>query len=214
MSVEMYNRMKKGQKEAKIGLNSEKDIVMMINTDEKFQSSLRRCLTHLGFNPRKIAAHEDGIKADIIIEMGDGDKIGVSIKSSTGTSFHNLDRRWLDKWKDFLDMPDSVFRTIKEAILRVAKDKRSKFILEADRDLIRDFFAEHLEVIIREIFRRGEEHLKLFMVNDKRKRSLYVFNMDDVIDFLVKDATDISFTSKGIIKLGSFITVQRKGGNT
>ena len=38
--------------------------------------------------------------------------------------------------------------------------------------------------------------------------------MDDVIVFLFNNAKDnIGFTNKGIIKIGDFITVQRKGGD-
>jgi hypothetical protein len=67
--------------------------------------------------------------------------------------------------------------------------------------------------VIEDIFRRGEEKLKLFIINDKRKRRIYIFRMDDVIRFLNEDAADISFTKKGIIRLGKFITIQRKGGD-
>ena len=38
--------------------------------------------------------------------------------------------------------------------------------------------------------------------------------MDDVIRFLIKNASNnIGFTEKGIIRLGEFVTIQRKGGN-
>jgi len=37
--------------------------------------------------------------------------------------------------------------------------------------------------------------------------------MEDVIRFLMKNASNISFSKKGIIKLGDFITIQRKSGD-
>ena len=110
-------------------------------------------------------------------------------------------------------MPDNIFKIIKEAILRVARNSRAKFILEEDRDKIKRFFTDNRYKVINEIFRRGEEKLKLLLINDKGKRRIYIFRMDDVIDFLIKDAINICFSNKGIIRLGKFITIQRKGGD-
>lgn len=76
--------MRKGQKEARIGLNTEKDIVALINTNERFRNSIKQCLENLGFDLRKeIRARIDNMKADIFIE--NDWQIGVSIKSSTKT---------------------------------------------------------------------------------------------------------------------------------
>lgn len=217
-----YEHLKKGEKEARIGLDSEQDIINRIKSDEKFHNTIRECLIKLGFNPRerlearaRKGKSEDSIKADIFIRISEQEEIGVSIKSSTETSFHQLDRRRLEDWKTLLNMPDEIFEIIKEAILRVAKDsRRAKFILEKDRDRIKEFFANHLSEVINEIFRRGEEKLKLLIINDKRKRRIYIFRMDDVIEFLIKNASDnICFTKKGIISLGNFVKIQRKGGN-
>jgi hypothetical protein len=114
--VDMNENMKKGRKEARIGLDSERDIVQLINTNEQFRDLIKRCLQELGFVIKgEIKARRDSMKTDIFIE--DNSKIGVSIKSSTKTSFHSLDRRWLEKWKELLTMPDDIFIVIKEAIL-------------------------------------------------------------------------------------------------
>lgn len=205
--------MEKGQKEARIGLGSEEDIVRRINTDDIFKNSLRECMITLGFNPKgEITAYKDNVKTDIFIKING--EIGASVKSSTGTSFHHLDRRRLEDWRDLLSMPNDIFEIIKEAILRVARNSRDKFILEADRPKIKEFFAKHLKSIINEVFTKGEESLRLLMINDKRIRKIYIFRMDDVLNFLYENANNnINFSNKGIIKLGDFITVQRKGGN-
>lgn len=206
--------MKKGQKEARIGLNSEKDMVTLINTNAQFRNSVKRCLENLGFRSGKeIKARIDNMKTDIFIE--DDLRIGVSIKSSTKTSFHNLDRRWLENWKDFLTMPDDIFITIKEAILRVSRNSKDYFIQPEDRNKIKDFFAKNIKNIINDIFTHGERDLKLLVINDKRKHKLYLFRMEEVINFLVNNIrNNISFSPKGIIRLGNFITVQRKGGDS
>jgi len=210
----MYESMEKGRKEARIGLDSEKDIVSLINGDTQFRNLIKGCLTKLGFAIQgEIKARRDEMKADIFIE---GDlKIGVSIKSSTKTSFHNLDRRWLEKWQESLDMPDSIFQIIKDAILRIARNPKDYFILHKDRDEVKDFFEHHTAKVINDIFTHGERDLKLFMINDKRKFKLYLFRMEEVTNFLVENTRgNISFSPKGIMKLGNFITMQRKSGNS
>jgi len=210
-----YEHLEKGKKEARIGLDSEQDIINRINLDEEFHNKLKECLIKLGFDVRgRLRARKDEIKIDIFIQINEQEEIGASIKSSTMSSFHQLDRRRLEEWKSLLDMPEDVFETIKEAILRVAKNSRAKFILEKDRDKIKKFFTNHLSEVINEIFRKREKMLKLLIVNDKRKGKLYIFRMDDVIKFLIKNAlNNLHFTEKGIIKLGEFVSIQRKGGN-
>jgi len=210
-----YDRLEKGEKEARIGLDSEQDIINRINFDEKFHNIIKGCFIELGFNVQgRLRARKDDVKTDIFIRINEQEEIGVSIKSSTKTSFHQLDRRRLEEWKEFLNMPDDIFEAIKEAILRVAKNPRAKFILEKERNRIKEFFANSLSDVINEIFRRGEERLKLLIINDKRKRRIHIFRMDDVINFLIENATNnIYFTEKGIIRLGEFVTIQRKGGD-
>ncbi|MCD5401631.1 hypothetical protein LR013_03465 [candidate division NPL-UPA2 bacterium] len=210
----MNENMEKGRKEARIGLNSEKEIVRLINTDKQFKNVIKRCLNELGFVIQgEITAQRDNMKTDIFIE--DNSKIGVSIKSSTKMSFHNLDRRWLEKWEEILDIPDNILKTIKEAILRIARNSKDYFILQEDRREIKDFFVSRTEKIITEIFTHNEKDLKLLMINDKRKHKLYLFKMEEVVNFLVKNIqNNVSFSPKGIIRLGDFITVQRKGGDS
>ena len=210
-----YEHLEKGRREARIGLDSEQDIIDRINFDEKFQNLIKDCLLKLGFNVQgKLRARRDGVKTDIFIQINEREEIGVSIKSSTSTSFHHLDRRRLEEWKDFLNMPDEVFKIIKEAILRVARNPRAKFILERDRSKIRDFFTSRLSEVLNEIFRGREEKLKLLIINNIKRRRIYIFRMDDVIEFLIKNATNnVCFTEKGIIRLGDFVTIQRKGGD-
>lgn len=213
MPEDTYKDMEKGRKEARIGLDSEEDIINKINTDERFRSLLRKCMINLGFSPKEeITARKDDVKIDILVKING--EIGLSIKSSTKTSFHQLDRRRLEDWKDLLNMPDEIFNIIKESILRVAKNSKDKFILEPDRVKIKEFLAKHLKVIIDEVFMKREPNLKLLMINDKQKSRLYVYNMAEVLNFLYNNSVNnIKFSDKGIIKLGDFITVQRKGGN-
>ena len=82
-----YEVMGKGEKEARIGLDSEKEIIDFINTDNEFEKWLRDALCVLGFFPTKrIEARKNQIKSDIILSISEQEEIGVSIKSSTKTT--------------------------------------------------------------------------------------------------------------------------------
>jgi len=50
-----YERLEKGKKEARIGLDSEQDIINRVNFDDRFCHAMRECLRRLGFAPQVIA---------------------------------------------------------------------------------------------------------------------------------------------------------------
>jgi hypothetical protein len=216
----MSRKMRKGEKEAKVGVKSERAIVKFINRKGRFRRQFIQCLKNLGIPMQgKISAKRNNkkkyTKTDIFIEGGSL-RIGVSIKSSTKTSFHHLDRRRLEKWKKDLGMPEEIFKILKKAILRVAKNPKNYFIRsEKEREIIREFLARNIRKIINEIFTQRERELQLLLINDIKNSTLYLFRMKDVINFLIRDIeNNITFSSKGIIKLGNFITAQRKGGDS
>jgi len=218
MFKDNFEYMKKGEKEARIGLSSEKEIIDLINKDEEFRKKLRECLSNLGFKVEgEIYASKDDSKkgkkkTDIVIKIDD--ELGISVKTCTETSFHQLDRRHLEDWQSKLSMPSEIYETLKEAILRVSRNPKDTFILENDRENIRKFFNDNLKTVLNEIFTKGDEKLKLLLINYKKARKIYIFRMDEALEFLYNNAhNNVSFTEKGIIKLGDYITVQRKGGD-
>ena len=204
-----------GQKAARVGIDSEKDIIRLINSNNSFNTAIKKSLETLGLGKHSNISASKGsakTKADIILE--NDATLGISVKSTTETSFHHLDRRWLKDWKAPLNMPNEIFDIFQQAILRIAKDSKAKFILLENGEKVKKFLSDNLKIIINEIFRRDEEELKLFMVNDKRKRKIYLFHMEEVVSFLIKNATDnICFSLKGIVYLGDFISIQRKSGD-
>lgn len=215
-SDDKYEDMDIGQKAARIGLDSEQDIINAINSNERFRNILRKCLENLGLDSSGDLSSNKGAtqtKKDITIRIGQNN-IGISIKSSKKTSFHQTDRRRLEKWREFLKMPDEIYDIIKEAALRISNNPKAKFIESKNQTLIKNFFLNHYEIIIAEIFTRNEEDLLLFLINNKMDKIIYIYRMNDVLEFLYENISDnISFSNKGIIKLGDFLSVQRKGGN-
>ncbi len=212
-----YESLATGQKAARIGLDSEKEIINAINTNQSFRELVRNCLQNLGFMYEGEMTCEDApknMKTDITIKIARR-PIGVSIKSIKETSFHQTDRRRLEKWKEFLNMPDNIYDIIKTAIIRKAeKGRASKFILDKDKKTIRNFFSAKYEIIIKEIFSREEKDLLILLINNIKDEKIYLYRMGDVFKFLIKNVSNnIDFTVNGIIKLGDYLTIQRKSGN-
>lgn len=210
-----YNNFEKGKKEARIGLDSEKELIYLINNDKDFRNLFLNCLNKLNFKfVQEIKAFKDkGVKSDILITDGNK-RLGISMKSYSKMDFHQLDRRSLDRWKEEINMPIKIYNVLRESILRKAKNSNSKFIVDKDKKIIREFFSKNLETIIHNIFTGGESHLKLLLINDKSNKKIFIFKMEDVLRFLVGDIRQkISFTQHGNIQLGRFISVQRKGGD-
>jgi len=173
----------KGRKEARVGLESEEEIILLINKNAKFRENLKKGLFTLGFKIKgEISAYKDNVKTDIFIKTYNT-VFGVSIKSSTGTSFHQLDRRRLEDWKSLLNMPNDIFDTLKKAILRIAHNAKACFILPEDRHRISEFLLLNIERLITEIFVKNEQNLKLLMINDKVKGKLYLLKWKMLYDF-------------------------------
>ncbi|EHP86133.1 hypothetical protein [Methanotorris formicicus] len=124
--------MLKGQKEARIGLDAETEIVDKLNSDNNLRNNFIKCLSVLGFQlDNKFKAVKQGkkYKSDILI-YSNNSILGISLKTvkETEKGFHQVDRRWLDDWKNLLNMSDDIYDIFKEGIIRIAENPKDKFI--------------------------------------------------------------------------------------
>jgi hypothetical protein len=207
----------KGSKEARHGLDAEKLVIEYL---EKNLDEINECLREIDiiFSPIKKVEkpqkkEKKRIKCDIILQGTDNSSLCISLKTVTNASFHHLDRRWLDEWRRILNMPTDVYDIFRESILRVANNSKEVFIKEHHQKRIKEFIQSKFEDILKEIFEGGEEDVKVLAIFDRKNKpnKIYFFNIDQVICFFKQQ--EISFSNKGILKIGKFITLQRKGGN-
>lgn len=198
-----------GQKEARQGLEAERALIDYFNRDKE---GLRKCLSEIDVIPPSsftVVKPERRVKCDLMLR---GDfTVCISLKAVKDASFHQLDRRWLDEWRGVLNMPQEVYNAIWEGIMRKARDPRAVFIDPKHWKVVGEFFRANLPKILREIFTRDEEDLKVLAVWDRRGNELCLFNMDEVISFL--SSQPVQFSDDGIIKIGEFVSIQRKGGD-
>ena len=216
-SGDYYEEEKPGRKSVVIGADGERGFKHGASNVEEFQDKLRECFKKFGLSSEgEMSAFKDAPrkKTDIVVDIGQS-SIGTSIKTSTKSSFHHLDRRWLEDWKDELNMPEDIYEGIKSGVMKKAQEGRSgKFIQEEDQETVKDFILSNKTEIIHQIFTKDEENLDVMVLNDKTKNKYHFYKMDEFLNFLDENAdNNISFSSKGIPKLGDYITIQRKGGD-
>jgi hypothetical protein len=205
-----------GRKEARQGLNAERILIDWLNN--KFfldENHLKACeIKGIEFpeNPYALKP-KNRKKCDIKVISGSGNNssLCITLKTITNASFHQIDRRWLDKWARILDMPQNIYDIFIDAIKRVAENGNACFILPKDREIVKEFLNSNLTKIMKEIFKAGEEDVKVLAIYNVATNKICFFDLGEVIEYFAK--SEITFSNKGIIKIGEFITIQRKGGN-
>ncbi len=142
--------------------------------------------------------------------------------TAKGTGYNQIDKRPVDKYKAFWNIPDSVCKTlklytgeIKPTKSKNLKDPRRMFLNEIDKnkvDELINYFSENKTLIFSDILRgRGGLAADWFLVTRKN---------GDIIDWILKDINfvcnffaqgTVAITERGNLKVGR-MTVQRKGG--
>lgn len=205
--------------EADIGRRAEVLIVRMINRDKKFANIISLCLINklkLKIQrPIKQAKKLGGkYKTDIILYDGSGNSVGLSLKTITTRDDDHLDRRWLDDWRNALVMPENVHKAFHEGIKRKAVNSRANLIFSNSEGLVKRFLSAKLDALLEEAFRKHESVLLLLGIVDAREeRALYIFRLDDVIAFIKNNIQKRGITFGQRIRLGDYISIQRKAGN-
>jgi len=206
--------------EARIGRSGEELLVNLINTDELFSTRFSECLKgglEINVVGKIRAIRAKGMrKTDVIILDERGQRIGISLKTRRRSRpDDHLDRRWLDEWRATLNMSENVYGAFWQGIMRKAVNKRADLIPEGDRPLVESFLKSNLDKILEEAFRGGESGLHLFaIVEYGEKSTLYVFRLDDVINFIKRDIASNGINFRGVIYLGRFLWIQRKAGDS
>jgi len=211
--------------EGTIGDRGENALVYRINHDKGFAKDFVKCLNEqltVSVSENITATKGSrGHKTDITI-FDHTKRIGLSLKSvKPGRPDDHLDRRWLDKdgalcssWKNALNMPDEVRDTLWRGIMEKARHTYADLVRHENQPIIQKFFMSNLHKILEEVFRRGETDLRLFAVMEYEvEKSLYIFRMDDIIEFIKSDVEKSGIDFGRNIKFGDFLWIQRKAGN-
>lgn len=202
---------------AKRGFSRETLFSELINNDNKFRANLEHSFYQLGIFDGEIISAEDvksSCKSDVKIyvkdKFGYKGELGCSLKAAEA-NFNQIDRRWLSDWADVLDMPALVKDMIQSSLDRKITNSRAVFILPEQKSTVLPYLKSVNELIFKELFTREDENLKVFVTYDEVEKKWYVSKVDDIIQSLKQE--QFTTTSKGVIKIGESLSLQRKGGD-
>lgn len=145
------------------------------------------------------------------LSLNNGQAFQVSVKKSTA-DFSQLDRRWLSSLKSALNIPNNITNEIQEGLdsMRLKTGEKRLILTKYESDII-EYFQNNINIFMEEMFTRQNPIVSLFVVYDSNLKTWYILNMKDVLTFASNQIVSVS--NKGVLKLGDYITMQRKGGD-
>jgi len=199
----------RGRKPARRGFFFENKFIELVNSNEKFNRSLKSYFGDINIKLKAILVSDNRLKTDVILYYGDC-MYGCSIKTSEA-DFSQLDRRWLNDLATKLNMPVDIVDMLSVCIRNKMQNKNDKFILNQYRNAIINYFRENLRALLKELFVRNEEILKYLVVCFYIEETWYIAKILDVFEFI--ENGEIYTTRRGILMFGECLSMQRKGGN-
>lgn len=163
---------------------------------------------HFGINGEFAKAFSTGTdsgKSDVIVRFSDK-TLSANIKAYK-TGFNQLTRTTISSFcKEFgLQHLQQLFE---EGVVRVA-ERRKRFILESDEKLIISELAPLAKSIAQFSLAR-KENPELLVLYNRANNTMYLYDLKELLESL--DYT-LTISKRGIIRIGKYITIQRKGGN-
>lgn len=223
----------KGSQTTKGGFSTENEVIDIFNSWE--QSDLAKdWLKAMNYSISEIenvtAKKIPGsFKADVQVQVSiklkgliDTQNIQVKLVSNS-KRYNQVDKRWLERYKEMWDIPENVFTLLKYYTGELApykegtKDKRRMFVTEFaphEQKILIDWITKNKFLIISDILKgRGFFAAEWVLVIQKEKGKITKWVLKP-INFVMNYYShgDISITSSGNIHIGK-ITMQRKGGD-
>jgi hypothetical protein len=194
-------------KNARIGMEAERLFKNSIRNRPEVLETLK---AHFGINGTFATSYKTGTdagKTDVILSFSDGRTLKANIKAFD-TGFNQVTRSRIAIFCEHF--PVAELQTVfEDAAVRIASNRRNKFILEEDRDRVSAVMSPLSRRILQHSLSRLENP-ELLVLYDRPARLMYLFDLQSVLDVL---DCEISFSKKGIIRIGEYFTIQRKGGD-
>jgi len=194
---------------AKKGFKYENKFVDLINNNPTFNKLLKNILKTRGSLGAKVIKSNKP-KADAILTIDDKEKISVSVKTSK-INFSQLDRRWLKDLAKKHKMSQDIEDKINQCLILKSKNSLGRFILKKYENDILEYFRRNIRSILKDVFTKNEKNLKYLVVCCYVNNEWYISKIQNVVEEIAK--SKIAVSKMGIIKIGEFLTMQRKSGN-
>lgn len=151
-------------------------------------------------------------KSDVLILFSKTYPIGVNIKAGK-VGFNQVTRIWLEDFASQVNLSNNTVIAFQKGIDNHRLKRESRVLIENRfRDEVKIELKQKISKILELIFKGlNNDIVKLLVICNRENDKFYIYDMDDVLDILSK--SDITFSNKGVVNFGEYITLQRKGGN-
>lgn len=225
----------KGSLTAKNGFANEEFVIQCFN-DWQNSDLAKAWLEAMNYNLLEIQEVKGykikgSFKADVQVQINiqiklnslqDVQNLQVKLVSNP-SGFNQIDKRWVDNYVPFWDIPDEVVRVLKHftgelpPYIQTPKDKRRMFMFEFTGDeqaLLLNFIRQNQSLIVSDILKgRGQFSAEWMLVILKLKDKPLTWALKPMNYCLnLFGNGEVAVTNLGSIKIGN-ITIQRKGGD-
>jgi hypothetical protein len=193
-------------KNAYIGMDVERLFKNSVRNNSIVLNTLK---DHFSINGEFATSYKTGTdsgKSDVILKFSDGTTLSANIKAFKA-GFNQVARASMSTFCERFEIP-GLRPVFEEGALRVAS-KSGRFILESDETLVKT----GLEPIAKRIVHRsiaGNENPELLVLFDRGASKMIIYDMAALLEDLDYEVT---FSGRGVIKIGKYFSIQRKGGN-
>jgi hypothetical protein len=217
---------------ARNGFLNEETVLQKFNNWET-DSEAQKCLQIMGYaleEIEKVVALKvaGNYKTDVQIQIKVFlknliDEQNLSIKLvSNPSGFNQVDKRWVDKYVEFWNIPETITQTLKlytgelPPIKQDVRDQRRMFFDEIDNSKVQEmvkFFEENKILIVSDILKgRGKfsADWMLVVLNVEEETSWTLKSINKVMNIF--GSGEVLITKQGNLKIGK-IGMQRKGGD-
>lgn len=189
---------------AEIGMAVERLFKNSFN-DQPLIAAIKRHFGISGDFAKAFPGGTEGGKSDVLLRFTDH-TLSANIKAFLA-GFNQITRMPIKTFCVQFGL-QKLQKILEEGVRRVAA-RSGRFILESDEPLI----LESLTSIAKEILEYSlarRENPELLVLYDRANNNMLLYDMREMLDNL---DYEISFSKRGIIRIGKFFTIQRKGGN-
>jgi hypothetical protein len=220
----------RGSDTAIAGFSNERDVVNKFN-QWKSDIDAQTWLHLMGYDIEKIekveavkitGSHKADVQVKIKIYMKDliaAENISIKLVSNP-TGFNQIDKRWIDKYKELWAIPDDIVKILKHftgqlpPYVSLTKDPRRMFLYEMDehsQKRLLSFFTENKILVISEILKGTDKFAANWMlIYLKYSNTWSLLPISVVMNFYGEG--DVRISPRGGLIIGR-IGMQRKGGD-
>lgn len=187
-----------------------------MDVERLFKNSIRRqaevlsaLREHFGIEGEfgtSFSTGKDAGKSDVILRFSDGRTLSANIKAFKA-GFNQVTRSRIESFCRELEL-DELVDMFNAAAVRVA-GKAGRFILAEDEPRVLSVIGPLARRILWFSLVR-KEGVDLLVLYNRATNIMLLYDMRELLDNL---DCSVSFSSRGIIRIGQYFTIQRKGGN-